>query len=69
MTPSPEPVSNIALSSAEDVVAIGLTWVATRHPVAAGVSVAAVSAVLVVALWWGFARIRGALAPPIWQRG
>src|SRR6185312_7032659 len=26
VTPSPEPVSNIALSSAEDVVAVGLTW-------------------------------------------
>lgn len=61
VTPSPEPVSNIALSSAEDVGAIGLTWVATRHPMAAGVSVAAVSMVLVVALSWGFARIRGAV--------
>jgi len=32
VTPSPEPVSNIALSSAEDVVAVGLTWFATHHP-------------------------------------
>jgi hypothetical protein len=32
VTPSPEPVSNIALSSTEDVVAIGLTWFATHHP-------------------------------------
>jgi hypothetical protein len=35
VTPSPEPVSNIALSTSEDVVAIGLTWFATHHPVVA----------------------------------
>ena len=39
VTPSPEPVSNIALSTTEDVAAVGLTWVATHHPIAAaGVS-------------------------------
>lgn len=32
VTPSPEPVSNIALSSSEDALAIGLTWFATGHP-------------------------------------
>lgn len=32
VTPSPEPVSNIALSTSEDVVAVGLTWLVTRHP-------------------------------------
>lgn len=36
VTPSPEPVSNIALSTAEDASAIGLTWLATHHPIAAG---------------------------------
>jgi hypothetical protein len=61
VTPSPEPVSNIALSGAEDVGAIGLTWIATHHPVAAGTTVAALSLALIVALWWGFARIRGGL--------
>jgi Domain of unknown function (DUF4126) len=35
VTPSPEPVSNIALSSTEDAAAIGLTWFATHHPVIA----------------------------------
>jgi hypothetical protein len=35
VTPSPEPVSNIALSSTEDVAAVGLTWFATHHPMAA----------------------------------
>lgn len=32
ITPSPEPFSNFALSAGEDVVAVGLTWFATRHP-------------------------------------
>ena len=32
VTPSPEPVSNIALSTGEDGIAIGLTWLLTRHP-------------------------------------
>ena len=36
VTPSPEPVSNISLSLGEDVVAIGLTWLATKHPYVAG---------------------------------
>jgi Domain of unknown function (DUF4126) len=37
VTPSPEPFSNIALSLGEDALAIGLTWLATRHPYVAGV--------------------------------
>jgi hypothetical protein len=36
VTPSPEPFSNIGLSVTEDAVAIGLTWLATRHPYIAG---------------------------------
>lgn len=35
VTPSPEPFSNISLSLVEDVLAIALTWLATRHPYAA----------------------------------
>jgi len=35
VTPSPEPVSNIALSTTEDAMAIGVTWFATHHPVVA----------------------------------
>lgn len=61
VTPSPEPVSNIALSSAEDVTAIGLTWFATRHPVVAGVTAAAVTVPLIAALAWSFTRVRTAL--------
>jgi hypothetical protein len=41
VTPSPEPVSNIALSSSEDAIAIGLTWLVTLHPwTAAGIAAA-----------------------------
>ncbi|NYF78396.1 DUF4126 domain-containing protein [Granulicella arctica] len=47
VTPSPEPVSNIALSAGEDVAAVGLTWLATRHPV---VGAAIAGGLLVVAL-------------------
>ena len=36
VTPSPEPFSNISLSLGEDALAIGLTWLATRHPYIAG---------------------------------
>jgi Domain of unknown function (DUF4126) len=35
VTPSPEPISNIALSTTEDAVAIGVTWFATHHPIIA----------------------------------
>jgi ABC-type amino acid transport system permease subunit len=37
VTPTPEPFSNIALSTTEDTVAIGLTWFATHHPIIAAV--------------------------------
>ena len=50
VTPSPEPVSNIALSTTEDAVAIGLTWFATHHPVvAAGVAVTLLLAAAIAA--------------------
>jgi len=48
VTPSPEPVSNITLSLGEDVIAIALTWFATKHPYIAGALVAI--AVVVIAL-------------------
>lgn len=40
ITPSPEPVSNIAVSFGEDVIAVSLTWLATQHPIIAGAIVA-----------------------------
>jgi hypothetical protein len=50
VTPSPEPVSNIALSTTEDAVAIGLTWFATHHPViAASIALVFLSAAILAA--------------------
>ncbi len=46
---SPEPVSNIAVSTAEDVATVGLLWLAYEYPIAAG-GVALVLLALVVAL-------------------
>lgn len=47
VTPSPEPLSNLTLSLSEDVLAIGLTWLATRHPYLAGtLAVALILAIL-----------------------
>ena len=54
VTPSPEPLSNIALSSAEDIGAVGLTWLGTAHPyIAGGIALAGViAAILLIGLIW-----------------
>ena len=52
VTPSPEPLSNTALSAGEDVIAIGLTWFATRHPWIAGTIALAAVLVLVAMIRW-----------------
>lgn len=52
VTPSPEPLSNITLSLGEDLLAIGLTWLATRHPYIGGVVAAVfVTIVAILARW------------------
>jgi hypothetical protein len=52
VTPSPEPVSNTALSVAEDVAAIGLTWFATTHPyIAATVALICVVIAILLIRW------------------
>jgi hypothetical protein len=48
VTPSPEPFSNISLSLAEDALAISLTWLATRHPYAAGTITLALVAIVIL---------------------
>jgi Domain of unknown function (DUF4126) len=53
---SPEPVSNILVSSAEDVATVGLLWVVYEYPLAAG-AVAAVLLVIVIALLWAAQKI------------
>ena len=50
VTPSPEPISNIALSTTEDAVAIGVTWFATHHPIiAASIALAFLLAAILAA--------------------
>jgi Domain of unknown function (DUF4126) len=48
VTPSPEPFSNISLSLAEDALAIALTWLATRHPYAAGAIALGLVAIIIL---------------------
>ena len=60
VTPSPEPVSNIALSSTEDVVAIGLTWFATHHPL---IAASIVLIILVAAAFAARALLRAIQRP------
>ena len=50
VTPSPEPVSNMALSIGEDVAAVSLTWFATKHPVVAGAIVAVCLVFIILAI-------------------
>jgi hypothetical protein len=52
VTPSPEPLSNFALSAGEDTLAVFLTWLATRHPITAALIVAAFLAAIVVVIRW-----------------
>ena len=63
VTPSPEPVSNIALSTSEDVLAIGLTWLATSHPWIAASIAATLIVFAVLAIRWIIKFIRKA-----WQK-
>ena len=58
VTPSPEPLSNIALSASEDVAAISLTWLATRHPYAAGAVATAAIVFLILSIRWIATRLK-----------
>lgn len=49
---SPEPVSNVAASSLEDVATVGLLWLAYEYPVAAGVVAFALLVLVVLLLLW-----------------
>lgn len=52
VTPSPEPLSNMTLSLGEDVVAVSLTWLASKHPlVAAGLALLAVALIVLLIRW------------------
>jgi len=52
VTPSPEPVSNIALSTGEDALAIFLTWFASVHPIMAAAIVLVFLIVIVAVIRW-----------------
>jgi|SRR6516165_3658099 hypothetical protein len=58
VTPSPEPLSNMALSFGEDVGAITLTWIATQHPYIAATIVAILLIVIVLFLRWVIRSLR-----------
>jgi Domain of unknown function (DUF4126) len=52
ITPSPEPVSNIAFSASEDVAAVGITWLATQHPwAAASIALVLTFAAILMVRW------------------
>ncbi len=69
ITPSPEPISNIALSAGEDVAAVGLSWLVTVHPWLSATVAAAATVLAIFAARWivravrrMFARTRTAFA-------
>lgn len=52
ITPIPEPVSNLAMSTTGDVTAVGLSWLATSHPwVGAGIALVLLLLTLLAARW------------------
>lgn len=58
VTPSPEPFSNIALSASEDVLAIFLTWFATKHPYVAAAFALFFIVLLSLAIRWIWRMLR-----------
>jgi hypothetical protein len=58
VTPSPEPLSNIGLSLGEDVLAISLTWLATRHPYVGGGIALALALIVFFLIRWVWRAMR-----------
>jgi len=58
ITPSPEPFSNITFSVVEDLVAIGLTWLATTHPYITAVIVAVLLLLIIVTIRFVWRALR-----------
>ena len=63
VTPSPEPVSNIALSAGEDAASIGLTFLATHHPFMAASAVGMILFLLLLSARFLLRRTRA-----LWNR-
>jgi hypothetical protein len=59
VTPSPEPVSNMALSFGEDVGAIALTWVAAQHPYIAASIVLVLLVIVIFVMRWVMRALKG----------
>ncbi|WP_298471090.1 DUF4126 domain-containing protein [uncultured Erythrobacter sp.] len=55
---SPEPVSNVMASSAEDVATVGLLWVAYEYPVIAGGIALVLLALVIALLMWARRMIK-----------
>ena len=62
VTGSPEPVSNIGLSLAEDASALTLAWFATQHPYLAAGMVLVMVVMLAVVLRWVLQRLKRLMA-------
>lgn len=62
---SPEPVSNIAVSTAEDVATVGLLWLAYEHPAVA----VAVGALVLALCVWLLVLARRVLRRLFWRTG
>jgi hypothetical protein len=58
VTPSPEPFSNIALSTGEDALAVFLIWFSTRHPIWAAAMVLGLLTSIVALAGWIVRAIR-----------
>jgi hypothetical protein len=58
ITPSPEPISNIALSMGEDLLAVSLTWMATWRPYWAASIVAVLLVATVLLVRWVVRALR-----------
>jgi hypothetical protein len=59
VTPSPEPVSNIALSFGEDVGAVALSWVAVQHPYVAAAVVIVLLVIVILLMRWVIRALKG----------
>jgi len=58
VTPSPEPVSNSVLSIGEDVLAVGLTWFATKHPFLAAATATILVVIVILLIRWVVRAVR-----------
>jgi hypothetical protein len=64
VTPSPEPLSNISLSAGEDIVVIGITWLATRHPWTAASIAGAFTVFAILMSHWLWRLVHKAFTQP-----